>query len=287
MWFTDCIGARGSSASRVSRPTLSIKETRRSSDVTWRLLSFDFSTLVEQPGSTPHGWSKMGIECMSSIPCRHRSRAFAIFVLQRRSLHPSDRVRATPPCVGCGPSIASDQRRRRHDERQNGGPDMLLRSRVAALAVIVTTAVAALGVQSGAALASAASPTVTPADGVPTPGAGAPSGTTFDLASVGYTGVGVLPRRHCALLSQRGGPAVHCATACGRSSRTRHRRPAFKTRIQVYRPIDPAAFRRHRHHRVAQRHESVGLRRRLDPRAQRDDPRGLRSTSAPRCRRSA
>ena len=118
---------------------------------------------------------------------------------------------------------------------------MLLRSRVAALAVIVTTAVAALGVQSGAVLASAASPTVTPAVGVPTPGAGAPSGTTFDLGSVGYEAselfvAGTASSYHSAPAQPFTSNGIWTIEADAAPT------PTFKTRLQVYRPSDPAEF---------------------------------------------
>ena len=88
------------------------------------------------------------------------------------------------------------------------------------------------------AAADAASPTVTAASGVPT--TGAPSGTLFPLAGVGYTASefflsGTARSYHNAV----GPPFVADGVWTVEADATT---PAYKTRIQVYRPIDPAAF---------------------------------------------
>ena len=86
--------------------------------------------------------------------------------------------------------------------------------------------------------AAAASPTVTAASGLPT--TGAPSATLFPLASVGYTASeffvsGTARSYHNAVGPPFTANGVWTVEADAAT-------PAYKTRIQVYAPIDPAAF---------------------------------------------
>ena len=90
----------------------------------------------------------------------------------------------------------------------------------------------------GVAEAAAASPTVTAASGLPT--TGAPSATLFPLASVGYTASEFFLEGTARSYHNAAGPpfAANGVWTVEADATTF----AFKTRIQVYRPIDPTAF---------------------------------------------
>ncbi len=102
--------------------------------------------------------------------------------------------------------------------------------------------IVALVAQSWSGVAFAvATPTVTAAVGVPTPNAGAPSGTTFDLALEGYQASeyfveGIASSYHNAVGPPFTADGIWTLEADAAPT------PAYKTRIQVYRPTDPEAF---------------------------------------------
>jgi hypothetical protein len=105
---------------------------------------------------------------------------------------------------------------------------------------LAAVALVSLGVHANGASAAAASPTVTAAVGLP--GVGAPSGTTFDLSSVGYQASeffvsGTANSYHNALPTPSPLPVDGVWTIAADAVQ-----PAYNTRIQVYRPIDPLAF---------------------------------------------
>lgn len=86
-----------------------------------------------------------------------------------------------------------------------------------------------------------ATPTVTAAVGVPTPNAGAPSGTTFDLALEGYQASEFFVEGTASSYHNASGPPF-AADGLWTVEPDAAPIPAYKTRIQVYRPIDAEAF---------------------------------------------
>ena len=91
---------------------------------------------------------------------------------------------------------------------------------------------------SGLARADAASPTVTPAVGLP--GVGAPSGTTFDLSTVGYQAAEFFIEGNASSYQPvAGSPFLADGAWTIESDATQQ---AYKTRIQVYRPANPRRF---------------------------------------------
>lgn len=102
--------------------------------------------------------------------------------------------------------------------------------------VLVSLAVHAKG-----AFAAASSPTVTPADGVPT--VGGPSATTFDLSLVGYQASEFFLSGSAASYHNKLPTTTYPFLADGLwTIEADASQVSYKTRIQVYRPIDPAAF---------------------------------------------
>ena len=99
----------------------------------------------------------------------------------------------------------------------------------------------AFAANAGAAHAAAASPSVSAAVGVPTPGAGAPSGTTFDLGQVGYTESEFFVAGNASSYHNVDGQPF-ASNGLWTIEPDATPTPAFKTRIQVYRPANPAHF---------------------------------------------
>lgn len=90
----------------------------------------------------------------------------------------------------------------------------------------------------GLARADAASPTVTPAIGLP--GVGAPSGTTFDLSTVGYQAQEFFIEGNASSYQPvAGSPFLADGAWTIESDATQQ---AYKTRIQVYRPANARRF---------------------------------------------
>lgn len=86
--------------------------------------------------------------------------------------------------------------------------------------------------------ADAASPTVTPATGLP--GVGAPSGTTFDLSIVGYQGAEYFLSGNASSYQPiAGSPFLVDGTWSIEADAAQQ---PYKTRIQVYRPTNPRRF---------------------------------------------
>ncbi len=119
---------------------------------------------------------------------------------------------------------------------------LLRLSRVAggaiSLAAVALLALVSLCLQPGVARASAASPTVSPAVGLP--GVAAPSGTTFDLALVGYQAAEFFLAGNASSYHQAAGPPFLADGLWTIEADALQQ--AYKTRIQVYRPSDPARF---------------------------------------------
>jgi hypothetical protein len=93
----------------------------------------------------------------------------------------------------------------------------------------------------GIPLAAAGDPTVTAAVGVPTPNAGAPSGTLFPLADVGYQEAEFFVSGTASSYHNAAGPPF-ASDGLWTIEADAAPTPAYKTRIQVYRPIDPDEF---------------------------------------------
>jgi hypothetical protein len=89
--------------------------------------------------------------------------------------------------------------------------------------------------------AAVGSPIVTAAVGVPTPNAGAPSGTLFPLSSEGYTESEFFIEGTASSYHNAAGPPF-AADGIWTIEPDAAPTPAYKTRIQVYRPADPDAF---------------------------------------------
>jgi len=90
-------------------------------------------------------------------------------------------------------------------------------------------------------LRAVADPIVTAAVGVPTPGAGAPSGTTFALSSENYQEAEFFIEGTASSYHNATGQP-YLADGIWTIEPDAAPTPAYKTRIQVYRPIDPESF---------------------------------------------
>jgi hypothetical protein len=102
-------------------------------------------------------------------------------------------------------------------------------------------AMAALLLASVYPIAAVGGPTVTAAVGVPTAGAGAPSGTTFDLSLENYQQSEFFIEGTTSSYHNAAGQPF-AADGLWTIEPDAAPTPAYKTRIQVYRPADPDAF---------------------------------------------